>query len=116
MLYTELTIKNRTYKLRLATRNIVALEKSIGCNPLNIFGNGEQMPEVTVMVQILFHSLQKYEHGIGLDEAFSLFDDYLEEHSMAEFIGVIMDIYRASGIIKDSNSEEDEKNAVKAEA
>ena len=115
MLYSELTIKDRTYKLRLATRNIVALEKAIGCNPLSIFGNGDTMPEVTTMVQILFHSLQKYEHGIGLDEAYSIFDSYLEEHSMAEFIAVIMDIYKASGIIKGDN-EESEKNAVMAEA
>lgn len=115
MLYTELTVKERTYKLRLATRNIVALEKAINCNPLGIFGNGEQMPEVTTMVQILFHSLQKYEHGITLEDAFGIFDAYLEEKSMAEFITVILDIYKVSGIIK-NESGEDEKNAVKAEA
>lgn len=115
MLYTELTIKDRTYKLRLATRNIVALEKAIGCNPLSIFGDGATMPQITTMVQILFHSLQKYEHGIGLDEAYSIFDAYLDEHSMTDFISVILDIYRVSGLMRDGSGE-DEKNAVTVEA
>lgn len=115
MLYTELTIKDRTYKLRLATRNIVALEKAIGCNPISIFGDGAQLPSVTTMVQILFHSLQKYEHGIGLEDAYSIFDAYMDEHSMTDFITVILDIYRVSGIMRDG-SEEDEKNAVTVEA
>lgn len=115
MLYTELTIKDRTYKLRLATRNIVALEKAIGCNPLSIFADGAEIPSVTTMVQILFHSLQKYEHGIGLEDAFGIFDAYLDEHSMTDFISVILDIYKVSGIMRDGSGE-DEKNAVTVEA
>lgn len=48
---------NKTYNLRLNTRNIVALEKSIGCNPLMIFGNGDTVPTISVMVAVLHSSL-----------------------------------------------------------
>lgn len=106
MMYTEFTVKEKTYKLRLATRNIVALEKAIGCNPLGIFGNGEELPSVTTMVNILFHSMQKYNHGIGLNDAFDIFDEYLEDHSVTEFISVILEIYKVSGIMRESKSED----------
>lgn len=114
-MYTEFTVKEKTYKLRLATRNIVALEKAIGCNPLAIFGNGEELPSVTTMVNILFHSMQKYNHGIGLNDAYDIFDEYLEDHSVADFISVILEIYKVSGIMRESKSEDnteeiDEKN------
>ena len=102
MLYTEFIVKEKTYKLRLATRNIVALEKAIGCNPLGIFGNGEELPSITTMVNILFHSMQKFQHGIGLNDAYDIFDEYLEEHSMTDFIPVILEIYKVSGIINNN--------------
>lgn len=110
MLYVDFIAGNNTYKLRLATRNIVALEKAIGGNPLSIFGNGENIPSVTTMVNILFYSLQQYQHGIGLDEAYTIFDKYLEDHSMTDFITVILEIYKVSGIMKNDTNENNEKN------
>lgn len=107
MLYVDFKAGSNDYKLRLATRNIVALEKAIGGNPLSIFGNGEEIPPVTTMVNILFHSLQQYHHGIGLEEAYNIFDKYLEENSMTDFISIILEIYKVSGIIK---KEDNEKN------
>jgi hypothetical protein len=115
MMYVDFNVKEDNYKLRLATRNIVALEKAIGCNPLGIFGKGEDIPSVTTMVNILWFSLQKYHHGIQLTDAYNIFDDYLEEHSMTDFIAVILDVYKVSGIIKDDRGAEDEKNAVAEE-
>lgn len=104
-MYTELIIKDKQYKLKLTTQNIIGLEKVIKCNPLAIFGNGEEVPSVTVMVNILWFSLLKYHHGIGYQEACDLFDDYLEEHTMTDFISVILDIYKTSGIITKGNNE-----------
>lgn len=110
MLYHDFTVKDKTYKLRLATRNIVALEKAIGCNPISIFNDKEEMPSITTMVTILFHSMQALNHGIGLNEAYNIFDEYLEENSATDFIGVILDIYKVSGIIRNDNVEVEEKN------
>jgi hypothetical protein len=91
----------KTYRLRLNTRNIVALERSLGCNPLAIFGDGSSIPTFTQMVAVLHASLQQLNHGITLDDAYDIFDDYLADgHTSTDFIGVILDIYRFSGIIK----------------
>ena len=108
MSYINFEVGNESYKLRLNTRNIVLLEKQLGCNPLSIFGNGDKVPTITVMVSVLHASLQQYNHGISLNDAYDIFDKYLDEgHSSIDFIPVILDIYKASGIVpKDT-----EKNA-----
>lgn len=113
MLYVDFKAGDKNYKLRLATRDTVALEKALGKNPLGIFGNGEEVPKITDMVNILFHSLQKYQHGIGLNEAYDIFDEYLEDHTMTDFISVIIEIYKASGIMQaDKKGETEEKNVI----
>jgi hypothetical protein len=109
MNFIDFEVGNKTYKLRLNTRNVVLLEKQLGCNPLSIFGDGETIPTITTMVTILHSSLQQYNHGISLNDAYDIFDAYLEEHSSTDFIPVIMEIYKASGIIPDDKKRE-EKN------
>lgn len=110
MMYYEFFAGGKQYRLRLNTRNIVALEKQLGCNPLTIFGNGEVVPTVSAMVNVLFYSLQQYNHGIGLNEAYDIFDTYLADgNSMTDFIQVILEVYKVSGIIK-PESADTEKN------
>ncbi len=101
MMYFDFNAGNKTYKLRLNTRNIVALEKQIGCNPLAIFGSGDTIPTISAMVTILHASLQAYEHGITLNDAYDIFDAYLADgNQMTDFIAVILEIYKVSGLIK----------------
>ena len=107
-MFVDFTAGNKEYKLRLNTRNLVMLEKQLGCNPLSIFGDGDEMPTVTTMVYILYASLQQYNHGIGLNDAYDIFDAYLEEHSMTDFLTVIIDVFKVSGLIK--SDEVTEKN------
>lgn len=110
MMYTNFQAGNKEYRLRLNTRAIVALEKSIGCNPLAIFGAGDTIPTITTMVSILHASLQQYEHGITMSDAYDIFDDYLADgHAMTDFIPVILEIYRESGLIRE-NKDIEEKN------
>ena len=107
MMYIDFQAGNKEYKLRLSTRAIVALEKSIGCNPLAIFGAGDTIPTITVMVGVLHASLQQYHHGITMTDAYDIFDAYLADgHAMTDFIPVILDIYRESGLIRDEASTE----------
>jgi hypothetical protein len=110
MIYTDFNVGEKTYKLRLSTRNIVTLENAIKCNPLSIFGNGDTIPEVSTMITILWASLQQFQHGIGMTDAYDIFDEYLKEHTMTDFIPVILDIYKVSGLIA-NNKEDDTKNA-----
>lgn len=102
MLFYDFEAGGKAYKLRLNTRNIVALEKQIGCNPLGIFGKGDSIPSITQMVAVLFHSLQQYQHSITMNEAYDIFDSYVADgNSATDFIAVIVEIYRVSGIIKE---------------
>lgn len=108
MQYTEFNVGNKTYKLRLSVRNTIGLEKQLGCNPISIFGKGDTVPTVTVMVMILHASLQQYEHGITLDDAFDIFDAWLSDgHTITDFLSIIIEVFKVSGIIKDTN---DSKN------
>jgi hypothetical protein len=99
-MYIDFSAGNKDYKLRLNTRNVIALEKQLGCNPLAIFGNGDTMPTVTTMVTILHASLQQYNHGITMNDAYDIFDSWLAEgHSTVEFVSIILDIYKESGLV-----------------
>lgn len=110
-MYTLFTVKGTEYKLRLTTKNIVQLEKLIGCNPLMVFGaKGDRVPTLTEMVNILYCSLLTYNHGIGLNKTYEIFDDYLESNTLTEFVPVIIEIYKASGIIAKDKVTEEEKN------
>lgn len=102
MMYLDFSTGNKDYKLRLNTRNIVSLEKQLGCNPLGIFGvDGNTIPTITQMVVILHNSLQQFHHGITLEDAYNIFDEWLEnDHVATDFLTVILDIYKVSGIIK----------------
>lgn len=112
MMYYDFKAGNNEYKLRLNTRNIVALEKQLGCNPIMIFGaDGEQIPTVSAMVVILHASLQAYNHGINLEKAYDIFDEYLNDgNTSIDFVKVIMEIYKASGIVPKETDTDSEKN------
>lgn len=101
MNYIDFTAGNKEYKLRLSIRATVALEKQLGVNPLMIFGSGDKMPTITEMVYILHAALQQLNHGITLDNAYSIFEEWLADgNTITDFIPVIIDIYKVSGIIK----------------
>ena len=110
-MYYDFIAGGKEYKLRLNTRATVLLEKQLGCNPLSIFGAGDKIPPVTTMVSILHASLQQYHHGIDMNATYDIFDAWLEDnHTITDFIAIIMDIYKASGIIKPDTEPTDEKN------
>lgn len=103
MMYVDFNAGNQQYKLRLSIRATVALEKQLGVNPLMIFGDGEQIPTITTMVNVLHASLLQYHHGISVNDAFNIFEAWLNDgNSVVDFLPVIIDIYKVSGIIKDA--------------
>lgn len=100
MIYVDFIAGNNEYKLRLGTRQVVMLERTLGCNPLAIFGaNFDSIPTITTMVAVLHASLQQLHHGITMDKAFDIFDAYLADGNTAtDFISVILEIYKVSGL------------------
>jgi len=114
-MYFDFEAGNKAYKLRLTTKAIMALESKIGCNPMMIFGTGNRVPTVTEMIHVFHNSLTQFHHGITFDGATAIFDTWLEEgHTPTDFINIIIGIYRASGIIPNTDETnegaENEKN------
>ena len=106
MNYINFVAGNKEHKLRLSTRAIVALEKQLGCNPLSIFGDGDTLPTITTMVYVLHASLQQFNHGITLNDAYDIFDAYLADgHTMTDFLPVMIEIYKVSGLIGNEGTE-----------
>ena len=113
MIYKEFKVGDKVYKLRLTTKDICDLETDITCNPLMIFGkNGDRVPTVSIMVAVLYRSLQSLNHGISREEAFNIFDEWLEKEDkvVTDFIKVIVDIYKVSGLIKDVEANAERNN------
>jgi hypothetical protein len=113
MLYTNFTVKDKEYKARLTTRVLIDLERKMGTNPINILAsvgaNGEVMPKIEPMLDILHASLQAYEHNIKITDVYDLYDSWLEEGKTAvDLVQLIVKICQDSGLIP--NEEEIEKN------
>lgn len=110
MMYTELVIGNDSYKLRLATKNAVALEKALGHSLLDVLMKIDQnvMPTMGEVLTILHAMLQAYHHGMNMDKVYDLYDAYVEDgHNFMELIPVIVEVMQNSGYLPKA----DEKKA-----
>lgn len=102
MLYYEFEVSGEIYKLRLNTRAIITLENTLGKNPLMVF-NGEELPKIADMCAILHAAMQEMNHGCSMEKVYNVFDAYLAEgHTPGEFINVILEIYKVSGLLEGS--------------
>lgn len=103
--YTTWTVKNEEYKLRLSTRQVCDVEEKLGVNLLKIFmpKTGEQfnLPPLKVMLVIIHGALQKFHHGMKLDDVYDLFDDYIDAgYGQTELMtDVIMPLFEVSGFV-----------------
>ena len=104
MLYKELKIGDKELKLRLSTRDCVALEKKLGRNPLDDLMAVEQGKLPTVVV--LHASLQKYQSNYSLENVYDLYDEYIEEgNTLTDMLSVITDVFKVSGFFKEPDNE-----------
>lgn len=114
MLYTTFTVGSKDYKCRLNAKACVDLERKLGGNPLNIFSNIQktnELPKLEDIIMILHASLQAYQHGISLDETYSIYDEFVDDgNSLMELIPIIIEIFRVSGFFK-SEEVVESKNA-----
>lgn len=104
MLFLDFKVDKEVYKLRLTTRNVISLEAKYGCSPLALF-EGEQIPKISVLADILHAALQTYHHSISLDDTHAIIDTWVEQgNSLTDLIYVVLELFKVSGIIpKDVN-------------
>lgn len=111
--YYELKVnKDKTVKLKMNTKNIIALEKSLGGkNPITVLtgmqgtdGDIQLIPYETV-AKVLHYSLQALEHGYDYEKTLELIDEYREGsedgkiRDYTTLIPVLMKVFEISGII-----------------
>lgn len=120
MLYALATIAGKEYKLRLGAQNTVDVEKRLGKSVLDVLlamapdaleANGTpdasrmslkglSTPRVGDLCTILHASMQKYQHGVTLQQVFDLYDEHIDQGgSYEDFIGVLYDILEVSGFL-----------------
>jgi len=107
MLFTTLKVADTEYKLRLNVRALINLEKRLGKNPLDIFMKvkDSELPKLEDMMIVFHESLQAYQHGKTLDDAYDIYDKYIEDGgTYTDFIPVVMDIYKVSGLFKEEKT------------
>ena len=114
-MFTELTIKDKSYKLRLTTKGSIQLEKALGYNPITLLLNIDkgEMPTLTEMLIILHATLQPFNHGFDMDAVYDLYDDYIAGgKTMFDLVPVFIEVFQESGYIAktDTAIQEDEKN------
>jgi hypothetical protein len=103
-MYVDFNAGGKDYKLRLSVGSIIQLEKKIGCNPAAIFGfdeNNPVIPTITTMITILWAGLQDAQHGVSMNDEQGIFEAWLNDgHIPTDFIKVITELYKVSGIFK----------------
>lgn len=110
MNYVEFIAGEQTYKLRLDTKSVVLLERSIKKNPILVIqecivkgADGKVSfipPTVTVMANILHAALQHYHQGTSPDKAYEILDAWIADgHLVSEFENVILDLYYNGGLL-----------------
>ncbi|OUM86650.1 MAG: hypothetical protein BAA01_11620 [Bacillus thermozeamaize] len=103
MLYTTFTVGEKEYKLRLPAKIAVDVERKIGKSLLAVFGEGKMsdLPSIETIVTVLHGSLQTYQHGITMDDAFEIYDRYIENGgSYAGMIQVLVEVLKVSGFFR----------------
>jgi len=103
LLYTTFTVGEKEYKLRLPAKIAVDVERKIGKSLLAVFGEGKMsdLPSIETIVTVLHGSLQTYQHGITMDDAFEIYDRYIENGgSYAGMIQVLVEVLKVSGFFR----------------
>lgn len=116
MLYTTAKIASKEYKLRLSAQNCADVEKRIGKSVLDVLLamapdtvsadsnsigiKGTSMPHVDDICTILHGAMQKFQHGISLNDVYDLYDDHIDQGgTYNDFVGYINDTLVVSGFL-----------------
>lgn len=114
MLYSQLKIDDyHIYNLRLTLLDVVQLERLLGESPLDILqkaamtqGFGVNMED---LVYILYVSLQGGEINYTIDDAYDIFDDYIDNAGdVGSFLNVLVKLFTDMGFISGDDDYYDE--------
>ncbi|QIX74487.1 Uncharacterised protein [Streptococcus pasteurianus] len=113
--YTTWKIGEVEHKLRLTTRQAVAVEEKLGVNLLKVFMPRQDedfpLPPLKVMLVVIHGALQKFEHGTTLDDVYDLNDEYVENggDQTSLLMDVIIPLFENSGFMPRQKETTDEQ-------
>lgn len=114
MLYTQLKIDDyHIYKLRLSLLDVVQLERLLGESPLDVLQYSISLNGYNICLEKLiyiFHaSLQVEDTTYTLDDAYDIFDSYIENiGDVTSFLYVLVQLFTDMGFLGDSSEYYDE--------
>lgn len=96
--FCEWTVDGQTYRLKLKTSDVVALEQRLkkSCLDLLDVQSGMGVPSLTTMLTIVYYAMKSWQHGIKETDVMTLFDKYIEDGgSQIDFyVNIVLDKYR----------------------
>ena len=113
--YTTWKVGEVEHKLRLTTRQAVAVEEKLGVNLLKVFmprqGEDFPLPPLKVMLVVIHGALQKFEHGTTLDDVYDLNDEYVDAggDQTSLLMDVIIPLFENSGFMPKQKETTDEQ-------
>lgn len=113
--YTTWKVGEVEHKLRLTTRQAVAVEEKLGVNLLKVFMPRQSedfpLPPLKVMLVVIHGALQKFEHGTTLDDVYDMNDDYVDAggDQTSLLMDVIIPLFENSGFMPKQKETTDEQ-------
>lgn len=108
MNYVTFEVGDKNLKLRMDTKNTVALERVIGTNPINELMKcaAGQLPTMDFVSATLHASLQKLEHGYTINNVYGLIDEYIESgKTLVDVIPMLVEVFQLAGLIPKGEEE-----------
>ncbi|WP_307976290.1 DUF6096 family protein [uncultured Streptococcus sp.] len=113
--YTTWKVGEVEHKLRLTTRQAVAVEEKLGVNLLKVFmprqGEDFPLPPLKVMLVVIHGALQKFEHGVTIDDVYDMNDNYVDAggDQTSLLMDVIIPLFENSGFMPKQKETTDEQ-------
>jgi hypothetical protein len=133
MLYSQLKIDDyHIYNLRLTLLDVVQLERLLGESPLDILQKAAIMQTFGIniedLVYILYVSLQSGETKYTIDDAYDIFDEYIDNvGDIGSFLNTLVNLFTDMGFIsgdddyyeeiveEDANNESNNEDVIEEE-
>ena len=133
MLYSQLKIDDyHIYNLRLSLLDVVQLERLLGESPLNILQKAATERTFRIntedLIYILYVSLQSGETNYTIDDAYDIFDDYIDNvGDIGSFLNTLVSLFTDMGFIsgdddyyeevikEDANNESNSEDVIEEE-
>lgn len=113
--YIILNVGEKEYKLRLPAAEAINLENKLGKNPLialYVDHDNNILPKLIDVIFTLHFSLQKFHHGISLEDTYNIYDEYIDNGgTFGKLINALFNVLEVSGYFrKVDNGKNKEKN------